>query len=391
MATFSLEQLNFFKFSSVVLDEFPITLRRVFVHMWDNQVAPTPGFQKWDDSPLVRNMFLSKEGGRTKYVPTGKSFYEWDCTALFEATLYAQSFAMPDGSGRSATLDKLYVKPRRLPIGIFHPVISSPSGDLAETFALSLDQLRLLRNTLCHQTSTQKIDKKTLAHYVQLARDAFAALGQDTTRIDEIGKLDEGDFPTSRLQKLEEKLKREKDAAIKFKQISDHLVQIESQIKTVGSDVKTAATEVQLKVEKVASDVKMAVTEVQNKMEEVGSDVKTAVTDMQNKVEEVGSHVTTAVTDVEKKVEEVASDMITAARDVHTKVEEVRSDVETEVTAVKTQVKNVGSDIMAKVEHVGLELAKVKTNVNDVKQAVQAGITKGKSSNACFYAKHYLC
>ena len=334
MATFSLEQLNFFKFSSVVLDEFPITLRSVFVHMWDNQVAPTPGFQNWDDSPLVRNMFLSKEGGKTKYVPTSKSYLEWDCTALFEATLYAQSFAMPDGSGVFSTLDKLYVKPRRLPSGTFHPVILSPSGNQAETFALALNQLRLLRNTLCHQTSTQKIDKTTLAHYVQLARDAFAALGQDTTRIDEIGKLDEDDFPTSRLQKLEEDLKREKDAAIKFKQISDHLVQIESQIKTVGSDIKTAATEVQL------------------------------------------------------KVEEVGSDVITAARDVRTKVEEVRSDVQKEVTAVKTQVKNVGSDIMAKVEHVGLELAKVKSNVDDVKQAVQAGITKGKSSNASFF---YIC
>ena len=299
-----------------------------------NQVAPTPGFYKWDDSPLVRNMFLSKEGGKTKYIPTGKSYHEWDCTALFEATLYAQSFAMPDGSGRSASLDKLYVKPRRLPIGIFHPVVLSHSGNQAETFALSLDQLRLLRNTLCHQTSTQKIDKKTFAHYVQLARDAFAALGQDTTGIDEIGKLDEDDFPTARLRKLEEDLKREKDAAIKFKQISDHLVQIESQIKTVVSDVKTAATEVQL------------------------------------------------------KVEEVASDMITAARDVRTKVEEVSSDVEKKVTAVKTQVKNVGSDIMAKVEHVELELAKVKTNVDDVKQAVQAGITKGKSSNASFF---YIC
>ena len=182
-----------------------------------------------------------------------------------------------------------------------------------------------------HQTSTQKIDKTTFDHYIQLAKDAFAALGQDTTRIDEIGKLDEEDFPTSKVQKLEEELKREKDAAIKFKQVNDHLVQIESQIKAVGSDVKTAATEVQL------------------------------------------------------KVEEVASDMITAARDVRTKVKEVRSDVEKEVTAIKTQVKNVGSDIVAKVEHVGLELAKVKTNVNDVKQAVQAGITKGKSSNASFF------
>ena len=58
-------------------------------------------------------------------------------------------------------------------------------------------------------------------------------------------------------------------------------------------------------------------------------------------------------------------------------MEEVRSDVEKEVTAVKTQVKNVGSDIMAKVEHVGLEPAKVKTSVDDVKKAVQSGITKG--------------
>ena len=386
MATFSLEQLNFFKFSFVVLNEFPLVLRHVFVHMWDNQVAPTSGFQKWDDSLLVRNMFLSKEGGKTKYVPTSKSYHEWDCTALFEATLYAQSFAMPDGSGRSATLDKLYVKPRRLPIGIFHPVISSPSGNQAETFALSLDQLRLLRNTLFYQASTQKIDKKTFDRYVQLARDAFDALGQDTTRINEIGKLNEEDFSTSRLQKLEEQLKRERDAAIKFKQISDYLAEIESQINIVGSD--TAATEVQLNVEEVVSDVKMAVTEVQKKVQKIGSDVKTAVTDMQNKLEEVGSDVLTAVTNVEKKVEEVASDMITAARDVHTKVEEVKSDVEKEATAVKTQLKSVGLDIMAKVEHVGLELAKVKTTVHDVKQTVQTGIKKGKSSNACFCAKH---
>ena len=375
MATFSLEQLNFFKFSSVVVDEFPITLRRVFVHMWDNHIAPTPGFQKWDDSPRVRNMFLKKEGGKTKYVPTGKSYYEWDCTALFEATLFAQSFAMPDGSGDLATLDKLYVKPRRLPSGTFHPVILSPSGNQAETFALALDQLRLLRNTLCHQTGTKNIEKTTFDHYIQLGKDAFAALGQDTTRIDEIGKLDEEDFPTSRLQKLEEELKREKDAAMKFKQISDHLVQIESQIKTVGSDVKTASTEVQLKVEEVASDVKMTVAKVQNKWEEVGSDVKTAITDMKSKMEQVGSDITTAVTEVEKKVEEVGSDVKTAVTDMQNKVEEVGSDVTTAVTDVEKKVEEVASDVKTavtdmqnKVEEVGSD---VTTAVTDVEKKVE--------------------
>ena len=279
MATFSLEQLNFFKFSSVVLDEFPIALRQVFVHMWDNQVAPTPGFQKWDDSPLVRNMFLSKEGGRTKYVPTGKSYHEWDCTALFEATLYAQSFAIPDGSGGLSTLNKLYVKPRHLLSGTFHPVLLIP-GNEAETFALALDQLRLLRNALCHQTSTQKIDKTTFDYYIKLAREALAALKQDTTRIDEIGKLEEEDFPTARLQKLEEELKKEKDVAIKFKQIDDHLNQIESQIETARSDVKTAVTDVQTKVEEVRSDIQTAVTHATSEVAKVKAnvdDVKQAV------------------------------------------------------------------------------------------------------------------
>ena len=314
MATFSLEQLNFFKFSSVVLDEFPIALRQVFVHMWDTQVAPTPGFQKWDDSTLVRNMFLSKEGGKTKYVPTAKSYHAWDCTALFEATLYAQSFAIPDGSGGLSTLNKLYVKPRHLPSGTFHPVVSIP-GNEAETFALALDQLRLLRNALCHQTSTQKIDKTTFDYYIKLAREAFVALKQDTTRIYEIGKLEEEDFPTARLQKLEEELKKEKDVDIKFKQINDHLNQIECQIKTVRSDVKTT------------------VTDVQTKVEEVRSDVKTAVTDVQTKVEEVK----------------------TAAAEVETKLENVESEVKIATS----------------------ELAKVKANVDDVKQAVQSGIKKG--------------
>ena len=347
MATFSLEQLNFFKFSSVVLDEFPIALRQVFVHMWDTQVAPTPGFQKWDDSPLVRNMFLSKEGGRTKYVPTGKSYHEWDCTALFEATLYAQSFAIPDGSGGLSTLNKLYVKPRHLPSGTFHPVLLIP-GNEAETFALALDQLRLLRNALCHQTSTQKIDKTTFDYYIKLTREAFFALKQDTTRIDEIGKLEEEDFPTARLQKLEEELKKEKDVDIKFKQINDHLNQIECQIKTVRSDVKTSVTDVQTKVEEVSSDVKTAVTDMQTKVEEVRSDVKTAVTDVQTKVEELSSDVKTAVTDMQTKVEEVKKG----------------------AAAVERKLGNVESDVKI----AATELAKVKANV---KKAVQSGITKG--------------
>ena len=390
MTTFSPEQLNFFKFSTVVLDEFPVALRHVFEYMWDNQVAPTPGFLKWDDSPLVRNMFLKKEGGRTKYVPTNKSFTEWDCTALFEATLFAQSFAMPDGRGGFGTLAKLYVNPRRLLSGMFHPSVISPCGNQAETFALALDQLRLLRNILCHQTSTQKIDKATFDNYIQLAKDAFVALGQSATKIDDIGKLGEKDFPTPRVQQLEEELRKER-----LKQIEDNLDQIASQVKDVGSDLKSGVKDVMTKVDKVGSDVETAVEEVKTKVHEVGLDVKTAVTEVKTKVDEVGSDMKMAATEVETKVDELGLDVKTAVAEVKTKVVEVGSDVETAVEEVKTKVDEVGSDVKTaaaevktKVDEVGSDVktaaAEVKTkvdeigsDVNDIKQAMQAGSSRG--------------
>ena len=290
--TFSPEQLNFFKFSSVVLDEFPVTLRSVFVFMWDNFVATTtttPGIPKWDDSTTVHNIFLTKEGGPKKAPTLNKSYKEWDCTALFKATLFAQTFAMPDGTGGVSTLDRLYVRPRGLLAGTFHSSVRSAAGNQAETYALALDQLRLLRNTLCHQISTREIDKASFGQYLSLAKDAFTALGQNTSRIDEIGKLAEDDFPIARLKQLEEYLKREKDAAITFKQIDDHLFKIESKVEGVVSDVKgvkTGLTEVMTQVEDVGSDVKdvkTGVTDVKTQVEGIGSDVKELKADFAHK------------------------------------------------------------------------------------------------------------
>ena len=106
-------------------------------------------------STAVRNLFLSTEGGTTK-VPTNRSYNEWDCTALFQATIYAKSFSM-----RYRTLSDLYVKPRAIPHGSFHGSVLSPVGDNAETFALAIDQLRRLRNTVCH-SSRLEMDKANI-------------------------------------------------------------------------------------------------------------------------------------------------------------------------------------------------------------------------------------
>ena len=208
------EQLNYFKFASIVLNEFPKALRQTFRSMWDNTFGHLPGFQYWDDSDVVRNMFLGSEGYRTK-VPTNLSYEEWDCTALFQATIYAQSFALPDSAGHHKTLSDLYVKPHKLVHEKFHASVVSPRGNEAETFALAIDQLRLLRNWFCHSTSSEII-KETFDQNVQLAKDAFIALGVKADRIDFIDALTESDFPTKEVRKLVQAMKQETRAYIKF-------------------------------------------------------------------------------------------------------------------------------------------------------------------------------
>ena len=374
--TFSPEQLNFFKFSSVVLDEFPVALRQVFVFMWDNRGATKPGVLKWDDSVTVLNMLLANEGGVKKVPMLNKSYKEWDCTALFQATLFAQTFAIPDSTGKLSTLKELYAKSPSS--GAFHHSVISLTGNQAETYALALDQLRLLRNTLCHQISTQKIDKASFDHYISLAKDAFTAVGQNTTRIDEIGKLAEEDFPTSRLQQVEDELKKEKHAAIKFKQIDDHLTKIESQVEDVVSDVKDVKTQVE-DVGSDVKDVKTEVTDVKTQVKDVGSDVKDVnieVTDVKTKVKDVGSDVKdvkTEVTEVKTQMEDVGSDV----KDVKTEVTEVKTQVEgvgSEVKDVKTEV----TDVKKQLEYVVSNVKEIKEDLFDSKEARQTECSKGK-------------
>ena len=237
---FQEEQLNYFKFASIVLNEFPKALRHTFRSMWDNTFGHLPGFQPWDDSIAVRNLFLTTEDGTSK-VPTNLSYKEWDCTAIFQATIYARSFALPDSKGHHRTLSDLYVKPHKLAHGIFHASVMSPGGNMAETFALAIDQLRLLRNSLCHSTSSE-IVKATFAQYVQLSKDAFKALGIKVDPIDVIGGLTESDFPTKEVRKLEQALKRETQAYIKFlERVSSDIDELRALSTAIKGNVENTA------------------------------------------------------------------------------------------------------------------------------------------------------
>ena len=246
---FTNEQLNYFKFASIVLNEFVIALRQTFKYMWDNIFGHRHGYQPWDNSTVVRNLFLAEEGGKSK-VPIHTSYEEWDCTALFQATIYAKSFATPDSKGDKRKLYELYVKHHKVPLGKFHSSVVSPSGNTAETFALAIDQLRLLRNSLCHSDKSE-IDKPTFDQYVQLAKEAFKALGIKEDPIDAIGGLTESDFPTKEVRRLEESLKQETRSYIECLEEVRSSVQCLEEVKS-GVDKLIAQGNAMVKVEDLA-------------------------------------------------------------------------------------------------------------------------------------------
>ena len=264
---FSDEQLNFFKFSSLVLNEFPKALRQTFKTMWDNTYGHRPGFQLWDDSTAVRNMFDSEEAksGKKTKVPVLQSYNEWDCTNLFQATIFAPSFATTVSTGPFATLSDLYVKPCAVPYGSFHACVVSPGGNMTETFALAIDQLRLLRNSLCHSNSSE-MDKATFDQRVKYARDAFQALGVSTAPIDALVSLAESDFPTNEIRKLEARIRDETRAYIKC--LEDFREGLESLKQRV--EVDNASKDDITRLEKKIDELKVGRDEQDNLLDNAG-------------------------------------------------------------------------------------------------------------------------
>ena len=222
MKPFSKKQLNFFRFSTLVLDEFPKVLRKIFIRMWDSKIAIKPGFISWDDSTTVRNMLFASEGGKTD-IPTGKSIEEWDCTALFKATIFAKTFSTP--GTKNSTLNDLYLKKAKPAPGSFHSSVQSPTGNQDETYTLVIDRLRLLRNTFCHSADAEII-KADFDHYVKLVQNALTAVKLDTSFVDDVGQMSEDDFPTEKVQKLNDCRMKELQSIIKFHENMEHELSI---------------------------------------------------------------------------------------------------------------------------------------------------------------------
>ena len=257
---FKNEQLNYFKFAFVVLHEFPKVLRQAFKTRWDT-LKHFHGFQPWDDSVTVRNLFLTTEGGSTK-VPTHLSYDDWDCTALFQATIFANSFSMPDGKGIDRILRDLFVKPLKLPPNDLHTSVISSTGNDNESFTLAIDQLRRLRNEVCHPPSPE-IPKATFDKYIQLTKDAFQVLGVSSSTVDTIGSLTEADFPIERVRKLEDEIKKELQAECAFLRY-----QVENYLMGIRSDIAEANQERRNETERTVTEIKEEIEQLENQLQE---------------------------------------------------------------------------------------------------------------------------
>ena len=211
---FTKEQVNYFKFAHIVKNEFPKALRQSFKYLWDTTYGHRPGYRSWDDSKEVREMFLREEGGTTD-VPTNLSYTEWDCSKLFQATIYSQSFSEEDSEGRKTSLSEKYVKPHRLAKGEPLTSIEKSSTSVTETFTIAINQLRILRNNLFHLTKAE-IDAKTFESYIQLSEKAFGFLNVATASIKAISSYSEDDFPKEKARKIGEDIMRHMKAELRY-------------------------------------------------------------------------------------------------------------------------------------------------------------------------------
>ncbi|XP_068751949.1 uncharacterized protein [Montipora capricornis] len=274
------EELNHFKCLSLVLNEFPRALRQTFKTMWDTTIGRRPGSQLWDDSTAVRNLFVSEEGGTTK-VPAHQSYDEWDCTDLFQATIFAKSFSI-----HSKTLNEVYVKPYAVRYGSFHRFVLSPVGDNMETIALAIDQLRRLRNTVCH-SSRLEMDKATFDQNIQYAKEAFKALGISTASIDAIESLTSSEFPTKRVRMLERQLREDNQAYMKcLESRNADMEEIKDLLTAIKQNVESNKQEVAVSVRSVVEDDTSPLEDLRMRLEEDMKVLLKEIYELKIKVEE---------------------------------------------------------------------------------------------------------
>lgn len=256
----------------------------------------------------------------------------------------------------------LYVKPRRLPHGSFHASVISPGGNNAETFALAIDQLRLLRNVFGHSSSS-KMDKPTFDQHIQYTKDAIGALGVTTDPVDAVGSLTEADFPTQRVRTLEDEIRKELEAESEFlkEDVKDELVGIRSDIAQLNQERKEDVT-------RAARDRREEIQELKNQLredlrKEHQAQRTTLKEELKDDLTRIGSDIAQSSQELKEDVTRAVRERREEIRELHHQLkEDIRKEHQAESALLKEDVKD---------ELIGIRAEIVQSN-----QELKEGVTR---------------
>ena len=137
----------------------------------------------------------------------------------------------------------------------FHASVMSPCGNEEETLALAIDQLRLLRNSLCHSVRSL-MDKETFDERMKQAKDAFTALGVATDLLDAVASLDESHFPTNQVHTLNKKIRKESQTCVQM--LEDVVANVEKWKRDTATKQDIAILSLKIDELKAAQEIREA-------------------------------------------------------------------------------------------------------------------------------------
>ncbi|XP_013413426.1 uncharacterized protein LOC106175818 [Lingula anatina] len=224
-----IEQLNFFKLSTAVLDYVNEALRFFFVEEWNSLYAA--GGYPWGNNVASGQYLLAEE---FRLYPTARLFdrdmahvraligtgivEDWDATALFAAILYSKVLDLRRSRGYRSKLRRV-----------------TPFSE-----AEHVDELRLVRNFAIAHANTASVTDVTYQAHMQTVLDALSALLPPTHPVlqNMLVLMSSKTFNTSELEFLQEELANEKEITEKIEKQHKRILENANEIKSMHARIQ---------------------------------------------------------------------------------------------------------------------------------------------------------
>ena len=214
----------------------------------------------------------------------------------------------------------------------FKTRLDNTFGHHAESFALAIDQLRLLRNAVSHSPSSE-IPKATFDMYIQLTKDAFQALGVSSSCVNTIGSLTEADFPIEKVRKLEDEIRKEGQAENVF--LKDR---VENKLMGMMSDIAEANQERRDEAERTVTEIKEEIQQLKIQLQLQNEEQKNQFQRQNEEMKKETSELKETIrSNIGQSNQAREKDTASAAQDRKEEIQELRKQLELATPSVPQQ------------------------------------------------------